>query len=51
MIRRAWWFGSANTAVLLWHECGEDAVVFCYRISRSAALWVRSRAENIIPTS
>ena len=51
MIRRAWWLAPANTFVLLWHECGENPVVFCYRISRSTALWVRSRAANITATS
>ena len=47
MIRRAWWIAPVNVTVLLWHECGENVPVFCYRISRSAAEWVRSRAEII----
>jgi hypothetical protein len=50
MIRNTWWVTPASSLVLLWHECGEDVVVFCYRISRSAALWVRSRAENATAT-
>ena len=47
MIRRAWSFAVVNALVLLWHECGEDLAVFCYRITRSGAMWIRSRAENI----
>jgi len=47
MIRHAWWFAAGNALVLLWHECGEDLAVFCYRITRSGATWIRSRAENI----
>jgi len=47
MIGRAWWFAVVNALVLLWHECGEDLAVFCYRITRSGAMWIRSRAENI----
>jgi hypothetical protein len=46
MIRSLWLFASMSTLVLLWHECGEDLFVFCYRISRSGAMWIRSRAEN-----
>jgi hypothetical protein len=46
MIHRTWWFGAVNALVLLWHECGEDLAVFCYRITRSGAMWIRSRAEN-----
>ena len=29
------------------YECGEDLAVFCYRITRSGAMWIRSRAEII----
>jgi len=47
MTGRAWWFAVVNALVLLWHECGEDLAVFCYRITRSGAMWIRSRAENI----
>ena len=47
MTGRAWWFAVVNALVLLWHECGEDLAVFCYRITRSGAMWIRSRAEII----
>jgi|GEM_PF-3105809 hypothetical protein len=47
MIRPSWGIFLMNRLVLLWHECGENAAVFCYRISRSAATRIRSRAENI----
>ena len=47
MIGRASWFAAVNALVLLWHECGEDLAVFCSRITRSGAMWIRSRAEII----
>lgn len=46
MIRNAWWLGTMSALVLLWHESGEDLFVFCYRITRSGAVWIRSRAES-----
>jgi hypothetical protein len=51
MTRRVWWLGALNALVLLWHECGEDLGVFCYRISRSAVTWLRSRAESAAASS
>jgi len=47
MIRFASWLAAMNALVLLWHECGEDIFIFCYRITRSAAMRVRSRAESL----
>ena len=47
MIRMARWLSVMNTLVLLWHECGDDLFVFCYRITRSGAVWIRSRAESM----
>jgi hypothetical protein len=32
MIRFAYFFAAVITSVVLWYECGEDIVVFCYRI-------------------
>jgi len=46
-MRRVWWLAPMNRLVLLWHECGENVAVFCYRITRRAALWIRSQAESI----
>ena len=47
MIRRIHWLAPAGELVLLWHECGQDGTVFCYRITRGAAIWVRSRAAEL----
>lgn len=51
MIHFAWWLATMNAIVLLWHECGEDLFVFCYRITRSAAIRIRSRAESLAASS
>jgi hypothetical protein len=51
MIRNAWLVTPASALVLLWHECGEDLFVFCYRITRSGAVWIRSRAESMAASS
>ncbi len=39
------------SSVLLWHECGEDIAVFCYRIGQGALTTVRSRALVPVPAS
>ena len=46
MIHFAWWFATMNALVLLWHECGEDIFVFCYRMTRGVTVRIRSRAES-----
>jgi hypothetical protein len=43
MIRIAALIAAAMTVLLLWHECGEDVAVFCYRISVGAFTALRSR--------
>jgi hypothetical protein len=45
-------FLAAGTAfILLWHECGEDVGVFCYRIGMGAFATLRSRALVPVPAS
>lgn len=51
MILLAGWLTAMNALVMLWHECGEDLFVFCYRITRSGAVWIRSRAESMAASS
>ena len=47
--------GALITAVIaslvLWHECGEDIGVFCYRIGWGAFATLRSRALVPVPVS
>jgi hypothetical protein len=44
MIRLGWCLAAFAAYVLLWHECGENPLVFCYRIGWSALTTVRVRA-------
>ena len=36
-------------SIVLWHECGEDVGVFCYRIGLGAFATLRSRALVPVP--
>lgn len=49
------WFGvlpaSLGILFLLWHECGEDLAIFCYRIGVGAFQKVRSLALVPVPVS
>ncbi len=44
-------FSSICILVLLWHECGENPAVFCYRISNGAFRRARARALAPLPVS
>ena len=44
MIRLSLCLAAAAAYVLLWHECGENPLVFCYRIGCSAFTTARVRA-------
>ena len=44
MIRIGWWLAAFAAYVVLWNECGENPLVFCYRIGWSALTIVRFRA-------
>jgi len=49
MIRLSAFFASLTMLLLLWHECGEDVGVFCYRIGAGAFANVRSRSLVPVP--
>lgn len=42
----AWWIDPLHSTLLLWNECGEDLMIFCYRISCGAFVLVYKRAAN-----
>jgi len=44
MIRSDWWFVMLSAAFIIWHECGENPGLFCYRIGWGAFSSVRSRS-------
>ena len=37
---------SIAVLLVLWHECGENPALFCYRIGVGAFATVRSRAQH-----
>jgi hypothetical protein len=49
MIRLASLVAAVIASLLLWHECGEDVGVFCYRIGLGAFTTLRSRALVPVP--
>jgi hypothetical protein len=49
MIRVASLVAAVIASLLLWHECGEDVGVFCYRIGLGAFTTLRSRALVPVP--
>ena len=49
MTRIAIWLAALSIPLLLWHECGEDVGVFCYRIGQGAFANLRSRALVPVP--
>jgi len=51
MIRLASLIAAVIASLLLWHECGEDVGVFCYRIGLGAFTTLRSRALVPVPAS
>lgn len=44
MIRLAVLISAMIASLLLWHECGQDLYVFCYRIGLGALATVHTRA-------
>lgn len=42
----AWWIDPLHSTLLLWNECGEDPMIFCYRISCGAFVLAYRRAAN-----
>jgi hypothetical protein len=51
MIRLAVLGAALITSVILWYECGEDIVVFCYRIGLGAFTTLRSHTLVPVPVS
>lgn len=49
MIRLGAILAALITTLILWHECGEDLGVFCYRIGLGAFSAMRSRAVVLVP--
>ena len=49
MIRLASLVAAVIASLLLWHECGEDVGVFCYRIGLGAFTTMRSRELVPVP--
>ncbi len=49
MIRIGIWLAALTVPILLWHECGEDVGVFCYRIGLGAFTSMRSRVLVPVP--
>lgn len=51
MIRLGAIIAAVITTLILWHECGEDLGVFCYRIGWGAFAALRSRAFVPVPVA
>jgi hypothetical protein len=49
MTRIGIWLAALGIPILLWHECGEDVGVFCYRIGLGAFTSLRSRGLVPVP--
>jgi hypothetical protein len=49
MIRLTALIAAVIAFLVLWHECGEDLGVFCYRIGLGAFTTVRSRTLVPVP--
>jgi hypothetical protein len=51
MTRLAAVVAAVMASIVLWHECGEDIGVFCYRIGLGAFTTLRSRALVPVPAA
>lgn len=51
MIRLAALLAAVIASTFFWYECGEDLVVFCYRIGMGAFSALRSRTLVPVPVS
>ena len=49
MTRLAAVLAAVMASIVLWHECGEDVGVFCYRIGLGAFATLRSRELVPVP--
>jgi hypothetical protein len=51
MIRVGWWLPAVSAAIVLWYECAENPMVFCYRIGWGSFAMLRSLRLAPIPNS
>jgi hypothetical protein len=51
MIRLSALLAGLTMLLFLWHECGEDVGVFCYRIGLGAFTNMRSRSFVLAPVT
>lgn len=51
MIRLSAFLSSICFLVLIWHECGENPGIFCYRIVKGAFQFARVRTLILAPIS
>jgi hypothetical protein len=51
MTRLNSWIAVLTGLGLLWHECGEDLAVFCYRMGCGAFTFAHRRALALAPVS
>ena len=51
MSRHVALFSAMCILVLIWHECGENPAVFCYRIANGALKLLRTRQLAPVPIS
>lgn len=49
MIRPNTWFAALAGLGFLWQECGEDFVIFCYRIGCSILALAHQQALQLVP--
>src|SRR5258707_6212726 len=49
MMNLSAWYAVFAGAGLLWHECGHDLGVFCYRIGCGVFCAARQRAFELVP--
>ena len=50
MIRPSVLLAAIGSLLFLWHECGEDPGVFCYRIGLGAVTELRTRGLVPVPS-
>ncbi|HKW61811.1 MAG TPA: hypothetical protein VJN89_04635 [Candidatus Acidoferrum sp.] len=49
MIRPSMLVVAFGSLFFLWHECGEDVAIFCYRIGLGAVTGLRRRGLVLVP--
>ncbi len=50
MIRLSILLAAIGSVILLWHECGGDSGIFCYRIGLGAVTGLRTRGLVPVPS-